>query len=168
MIFQSIQKAHWSSYGRTKAWQISPQGEHTISAHKVILCSIIFYLRNIISTNNNQDNIVLKRIDNLNLEIILWFAYLGQCEVSERELENFLEAGKLLGVNFSNEDIGIKSKVPIQNENINLKLQLNNRKDRYRYQCPNCDKKYITTAHLNDHMQVKHIKVRNFECDKCH
>ena len=42
---------------------LSTQDDHTIRAHKAILYSISLYFRNILSTNNIQDLIVLKDID---------------------------------------------------------------------------------------------------------
>ena len=146
---------------------LSTQDDNTIRAHKAILCSMSPYFRNVLSTKNNQDVIVIKHIDHSNLERVLKFAYLGQCEVNEKELDKFLAAGTLLKMNFSNEDINIRSKMHNQNENINSKISSSNGRERYRFQCHYCDKKYITTAHRKDHMQVNHIKVKNFACDQC-
>ena len=73
--------------------------EQQIRAHKVILSSCSPMFRNILVKNPHQNPLLyLKDIQHKELELLMRFIYLGQCEVGQGGLEGFLQAGRELKV----------------------------------------------------------------------
>ena len=73
--------------------------ELQVKAHKVILSSVSPFFKNILQKNPHQNPLIyLKDINHKELDRIIRFVYLGQCEVEMEQLENFLVIGKALGV----------------------------------------------------------------------
>jgi len=70
-----------------------------IRAHKVILSSFSPFFEKILETNPHEHPLIfLKGIKYRDLESLMQFAYLGECEVGEGHLQEFLEAGKDLQI----------------------------------------------------------------------
>ena len=84
---------------------------HQINAHKVILSSCSQFFRNILLRNPHQNPLLyLKDIRLKELEMVLKFIYLGQCEVGHSELTDFLSTGKALQISGLRENIDMKEK----------------------------------------------------------
>ena len=80
-----------------------------IRAHKVILSSCSEFFRNIFLNNPHQNPLLyLKGIRYKELAMIIKFIYLGQCDVGQYELEDFLTTGNDLEVGGLIEDINLK------------------------------------------------------------
>ena len=70
-----------------------------IRVHKVILSSASDYFRKILLKNpQHNPTIFLKDTKHHDVEMIMRFVYLGQCEVEQDHLEDFLTAGQILGI----------------------------------------------------------------------
>ena len=73
--------------------------DQQIGAHKVILSSCSEFFRNIFLKNPHQNPLLyLNGIWYKELSMVIKFIYLGQCEVRQSELEDFLSTGKDLKV----------------------------------------------------------------------
>ena len=83
-----------------------------ISAHKVVLSSCSPFFRNILVRNPHQKPLVyLRGIKHAELQLIVRFIYLGECDVRQEDLDSFLETGKDLEIN------GLRDEVNINEEN---------------------------------------------------
>ena len=80
-----------------------------IRAHKVILSFGSQLFRNILLKNPHQNPLLyLKDIRHKEMEMVMKFIYLGQCDLEQCELEDFLAAGKYLEVSGLIEDVYFK------------------------------------------------------------
>ena len=80
-----------------------------IRAHKVILSSCSQFFRNILLKNPHQNPLLyLKGIRYKELLMEMQFIYLGQCEVGQYELQDFLTTGKDLEVGGLMEYVNLK------------------------------------------------------------
>ena len=88
---------------------LATEDNQQIKAHKVILSSHSQFFQNIL-TNNPHQNVLLylKDIRYKELEMVIKFIYLGECDVEQDDLEDFLAAGKYLKVSGLMEDIDVK------------------------------------------------------------
>ena len=83
--------------------------DHQIRAHKVILSSCSQLFRNIFLMNPHQNPLLyLKGIRYKELALVIKFIYLGQCEVGQYELSDFLTTGSELKVGGLMEDVNLK------------------------------------------------------------
>ena len=83
--------------------------DQQIRAHKVILSSCSEFFRNIFLKNPHQNPLLyLKGIRYKELALVIKFIYLGQCEVRQSELEDFLSTGNDLKVGGLMEDVNLK------------------------------------------------------------
>ena len=74
--------------------------DQEIRAHKVILSSSSPFLRNALLKNTSQNlRLHLKDIRYKELAMVIKFIYLGQCDVGEWELQDFLNTGNDLEIN---------------------------------------------------------------------
>jgi hypothetical protein len=80
-----------------------------IRAHKMILSSCSPLFKNILIKNPHKNPLIyLKDIRYRELDMVMKFIYLGQCDVGEWELEHFLAVGKELQINGLIEDMNLK------------------------------------------------------------
>ena len=80
-----------------------------IRAHKVILSSCSEFFKNIFLKNPHQNTLLyLKGIRYKELTMVIKFIYLGQCEVGQNELQDFLTTGNYLKVGGMIEDVNLK------------------------------------------------------------
>ena len=83
--------------------------DQQIIAHKVILSSCSKFFRNIFVKNPHQNPLLyLKGIRYKELAMVIKFIYLGQCNVGQHELEDFLATGNDLEVEGLMEDVNLK------------------------------------------------------------
>ena len=143
---------------------LTTKDEVEIRVHKAVLCSISLYFKNILMTNVNNNHFILENVEHYSLENILKFAYLGSCELKESELDIFLHTGKYLEVIFLSEDITIASKDQFPDNKQTFEIEYKDLKEKYIFDCDQCDKKYSKKIHLQDHKQSYHIKIKGFEC----
>ena len=96
--------------GMIKTLQMSTVDDQQIRAHKVILSSCSQFFRNIFVMNPHQHPLLyLKgKSDYKELALVIKFIYLGQCEVGQNELSDFLATGSELKVGGLMEDVNIK------------------------------------------------------------
>ena len=88
---------------------LSTMNNHHIRAHKVILSSASNLFKNIFQTNQSQNTLIyLKDINHKTLERIIEFIYMGQCEIDQTHLNDFLMTGKSLEV------VGLVEKLRIE------------------------------------------------------
>ena len=79
-----------------------------IRAHKVILSSCSKFFRDIFLMNPHQNPLLyLKGIRYKELALVIKFIYLGQCEVGQYELSDFLATGTDLKVGGLMEDVNL-------------------------------------------------------------
>ena len=84
--------------------------DQQIRAHKVILSSCSHFFRNIFLVNPHQNPLLyLKGIRYKELALVIKFNYLGQCEVGQYELSDFLATGSELKVGGLMEDVSLKN-----------------------------------------------------------
>ena len=70
-----------------------------IRVHKVILSSSSDYFREILLKNQQHNSsIFLKDTKHHDAEMIMRFVYLGQCELDQDRLDDFLTAGQILRI----------------------------------------------------------------------
>jgi predicted RNA-binding Zn-ribbon protein involved in translation (DUF1610 family) len=73
--------------------------DQQVKVHKVIISSCSQFFRNLLSKHPHPSPLIyLKGVGYKELERVLRFIYLGQCEVEERELKDFLDTGEDLGI----------------------------------------------------------------------
>ena len=83
--------------------------DQQIKAHKVILSSCSEFFGNIFLKNPHQNPLLyLKGIRYKELALVMKFIYLGQCEVRQSELDDFLSTGNDLKVGGLMEDVNLK------------------------------------------------------------
>ena len=70
-----------------------------VKAHKVILSSCSAFFKNILLKNQHKNPLIyLKDIRHVDLEMVLKFIYLGECEVAEQDINSFITTGKELKI----------------------------------------------------------------------
>ena len=78
---------------------LASEDDQQIRAHKVILSSCSNFFSSILVKNPHPSPLIyLKGIRYKELELMMKFLYLGQCQVGERDLEGFLATGKALEI----------------------------------------------------------------------
>jgi len=74
--------------------------DQQINSHKVILSSCSSFFKNILLKNPHQKPVLyLKDVRHKDLELILQFIYMGECQVDQEDIEEFLAVGKDLKIN---------------------------------------------------------------------
>ena len=82
------------------------EDDKTINAHKFILCSSSSFFEKILLLNPHKNPMIyLKGIKFKELESIVRFIYLGQTEVRQIDLSDFIEAAKDLHINGLKENV---------------------------------------------------------------
>ena len=80
-----------------------------IKAHKVILSSCSEFFWNILLKNPHQNTLIyLRAIKYKELAMVMEFIYLGQCDVGQNELQDFLTTGNDLEVGGLIENVNFK------------------------------------------------------------
>ena len=70
-----------------------------VKAHKVILSSCSSFFKNIfLKIQHKHPLIYLKDIKHVDLDMVLKFMYMGECEVAEQDINSFINTGKELKV----------------------------------------------------------------------
>jgi hypothetical protein len=148
---------------------------HQVRAHRVILSSFSEFFK-VVLINNHQSNplLYLKGVNQKNLNNILRFIYVGQCEVDEQDLAEFLDTGKDLKVTGMIDNIGLTDNslgnvaltknYPAQTENIELKEQ-NEEKDEAKPLIMNQDANDVLDTKENFWMDKR--KDKKFSCSHC-
>ncbi len=160
-------------------------GHQQIRAHKVILSSCSPFFRGIILRNPHPNPLIyLKDIRHRELEMVLKFIYMGQCEVGQGDLESFLTIGKDLVVNGLLEEVRVDDVIQPKAENtakqstshilrqpdpiyedINIGSDRELRIDG-RYECNQCNSSFTQHGGLIRHTQSKH-ELLSYDCAKC-
>ena len=168
-----------------------------IRAHKVILSSCSELFRNIFLKNPHQNPLLyLKGIRYKELALVIEFIYLGQCEVRQSELEDFLSMGNDLKVGGIMENINLKdieeplvengthkTQEPQESgsnytdlddaswemspqENYREVILPSNQQEGGRFFCSECNAGFGTNTGLSLHKSSEHEGVR-YICDQC-
>ena len=97
-----------------------------LKAHKAILASSSQFFREIFLENPHSSPLLfLKDVTFNDLQSILKFIYLGQCEVEKDMFEHFLKIGRALDISGLNEeDFARNPQIPTEEPTINLKEKL--------------------------------------------
>ena len=171
--------------------------DQQIKAHKVILSFCSQFFRNIFLMNPHQNLLLyLKDIIYKELAMVIKFIYLGQCEVGQYELSDFLATGNDLKVEGLIKDVNFKDiEEPVVNNGIHdtqepqvpdsnytdfdgktweMSNQKNesevtiasNQKEGGRFACSECNAGFGTTGGLSYHRRSTHEGVM-YECDQC-
>ena len=138
--------------------------DEQIKAHKVILSSASAFFNSILLASPDNTKFLVNNISHKELQMVIQFIYLGQCEVGEEELDGFLAAGKFLGVEGLLEDARpINITMVEQKEDIEQfktepgeVSETNVKKERLNYDCTLCDYKTFTSSRIKRHIEEKH------------
>ena len=135
-----------------------------IRAHKVILSSCSQFFRNIFLKNPHHNPLLyLKGIKYKELSMVIKFIYLGQCEVGQNELEDFLATGKDLEVGGLMEDVNLKDiEEPVVENGTHYKQEQEGGK----FVCSECNAGFGTDRSCLHHKRSKHEGVR-YDCNQC-
>ena len=142
-----------------------------IKAHKVILSSSSEFFKNILTQNLHESPLIyLKDITYDNLQLIINFIYLGECEVSVMDVNGFIDVGKELQVEGLMEEEPEPEQEHSEYEEAtdprNLRRHINSVHDGVRYECQQCDHKATDPSTLRRHIKSVHDSVR-YECQQC-
>ena len=78
---------------------LATMDDRQITAHKVILSSCSSFFKNIFTNNSTQNlTLYLKDVKHNELEKLIEFLYLGECDVPEEDLASFIATGKDLKI----------------------------------------------------------------------
>ena len=111
---------------------LATEDDHQIKAHKVILSSHSEFFKNLLLKNPHQNPLIyLKGIRHHKLEMLLKFIYLGQCHISNEELQDFLATGTELRIKGLIENI---DPVDIENHQNNGNMKESNEPHKVGYQ----------------------------------
>ena len=134
-----------------------------IAAHKVVLSSSSHFFKNILTRNPHQSPLIfLKGVNFLELDLLVRFIYIGECEVAQENLDTFLELGKDLEINGLREEVSgpetlsdgkqrqDEEKAGVT-EDLAKDLVENNKSN-----CPLCEFKFNNRDYLKRHIQAKH------------
>ena len=81
-----------------------------ITVHKVILSSCSEFFKNILLKNPHQNPLLyLKDVKHKYLMMVMQFIYLGECDVVQEDLDQFLNTGKELGIKGLMETLDLKA-----------------------------------------------------------
>ena len=73
--------------------------DYQITVHKVILSSCSEFFKNILQKNPHQNPLIyLKDVKHKYLKMVMQFIYLGECDVGQADLSQFLNTGKELRI----------------------------------------------------------------------
>jgi len=100
-------------------------GDKQLKAHKAILSSCSPFFKTVLSKNPHQHPLIyLKGISHENLSSIIKFIYLGQTEVSQEILQDFLDTAKEFQIEGFSEDMFEKqSRADSENKKLSLRKQ---------------------------------------------
>ena len=134
-----------------------------VTAHKVVLSSSSPLFRNILTRNPHQHPFIfLKGVNFLELDLLVRFIYIGECEVAQENLDTFLELGKDLEVNglTVDEASGPKTQSDIEEHQEHEGVRENLAKDltKNKFKCPYCEYSYSKEEYVNRHIQTKHTE----------
>merc|ERR1712142_177440 len=88
-----------------------------ISAHKVVLSSCSNFFKKVLKNNPHKHPLIyLKGVEFLNLQSIVKFMYLGQAEVEQNNLEDFMDVAQELEISGLSESISGTKRSDIKNE----------------------------------------------------
>ena len=183
----------WNNQDFADATLATVDGQQ-IRAHKVILSSCSQFFRNIFLMNPHQNPLLyLKGIRYKELALVIKFIYLGQCEVGQYELSDFLATGSELKVGGLMEDVNLKeieepigdneTEEPQEPESNYTDLdgktwEMSNQKNESevtipskqqecgRFVCSECNAGFVARSGLLYHKRSKHEGLR-YECDQC-
>ena len=134
-----------------------------ISAHKVVLSSISPFFRKIFKLHQSP-LIFLKGVNSLDLNLLLRFIYLGECQVAEESLSTFLELGEELevdGLIQKDNCLGTPSKSTQQTDNEIKEYQTNESTRDDLFKCSSCDFKFKSKDYLDKHFVTKHVEIES-------
>ena len=146
---------------------LATKDESEIRVHKAILCSFSMYFRKSLMANTENNLFFLESVDFQSLENILKFAYIGKCELDDSELEGFLNTAKYLEVIFLSEDVTVTPKCQSTSKKEIYEIENKGKKQKYSFECDQCNKKYLRKSHLQEHKQSNHVKIKGYECGQC-
>ena len=130
-----------------------------ISAHKVVLSSSSPFFRNILTRNPHQSPLIfLKGVNFSELDLLVRFIYIGECEVAQEDLDTFLEVGKELEVNGLRDDETLgESKQQLQEAKVGVTENLTKDKiENNKFKCHSCEFKFNNRDYLKRHVRAKH------------
>ena len=176
---------------------LATEDNQQIRAHKVILSSCSEFFRNIFLKNPHQNPLLyLKGIRYKELAMVIQFIYLGQCDMRQYELQDFLTTGNNLDVGGLIEDVKLKdieepvvengthnaqepqepdpNDTDIDDTTWEMSPQSNerevilpsNQQEGGRFVCNECNAKFGTNSDLLIHRRSKHEGLR-YECNQC-
>ena len=81
------------------------EDEKQIDAHKVILAAGSDFFKRLFLRNPHPKPLLFLKVSHKHLQEVINFLYLGECNVGQHEVENFLETAKSLQISGLNADI---------------------------------------------------------------
>ena len=167
---------YWSHPEFTDVTLTSEEGKE-IKAHKIILCNGSTFFHKLFVNNHDtkyfnideiHPNITFKE-----LEIIVKFIYLGQCEMETSEFESVLSVGRdlgIIGLIESQENFVIHFPCNICNYKAtdydSLTKHIENIHTEIKYICNHCKYKSIDGRDLTNHIKMIHMR-DGYCCDHC-
>ena len=153
--------------------------EKCIESHRIILSSQSSFFHRILSMNPKKDLLIyLSNINNEQLQCFLEYIYLGNTEVEEKYLCNFLDIGKQLGVQGFEQDT--LTNTDIKNESLieNIKefghegdfFCINKpklkRQNNGKFACDQCKFEAVTRYDIKRHKNGVHLGLK-YKCTEC-
>ena len=167
--------------------------DHQIKAHKVILISSSNFFKKILSANSHPHPLIyLRGVNKGQLKNIIQFIYLGEIQMDESEVDDFINLGKELKIEclFDDQvtslkedyDVAKLEKCDTLEESVNevnltdtsfeyaTNFYVNNsrtiEKKDAKFSCRKCELSFEHNASLKKHILSKHEDVR-YQCEKC-
>jgi predicted RNA-binding Zn-ribbon protein involved in translation (DUF1610 family) len=144
-----------------------------IQAHKVIISSCSQFFRNILVKNPHANPLIyLKGIRHKELEMVLKCIYLGECEVENSDLRDFLAVGadlEITGLVTPQNHQGLDQMAESQDESEQIDTEVKEydvSSPVAQFKCDLCDKEYKHRGNLDEHKKAKHEGIR-YICDQC-
>ena len=147
------------------------EDDHKIEAHKVILSSCSPIFKNILLNNSHINPVIyLNDVNYKELEMIMKFIYIGQCDVEKEYLKTFLEAGKHLKMYGLEEfiDVNIAEESVFDKEPLHNEKQIEQKHDEICNVFEAIDHNTSTVKEENNYnLSFNQDSIKIFSCNKC-
>ena len=149
-----------------------------IQAHRIFLNSQSSFFKKIFKLKSDRDIIIfLPNTSHEQLQSLLEYMYLGNIEIEENNLENFVQLGKQFGVK-GFEDVDINSGLLLQanvdklkdtgydGELLSINMPKIQRQSNGKYSCDQCEYEAVRRGCIKRHKESVHLGAK-YKCNEC-